>query len=373
MDICTLHYEDKEIPVTYKEDLVQSRLDEAQYMLKKAKEYFDTIDITQEMMDLSIAKEVMASSYIEGYEMYRFEDWLIKAEKGGTQAEKANLSGYKAYKAYWESLNVPSNKEELRDLWRILVKYKFYLTNFRRQGVRVGNRFHTSHVAPNQRFVRGLLDEMYTNTLPEFNDNAILQSLIFHYLFTYIHPFLDGNGRTARLIEQLIIQKQYNLKLCIPISEIILQDKKAYYKTFKSGQTFGEDHLDVLSIDITDFINNNCSFIIRGIQKIVINNGYSKIHDEHKLPDELNFFPHSEINTNIEENIDIFRIPESGEKPKFREIKQEFKEFKHYTREEIIDICGSLQEFCELQLEGKITERDYGYTYSERGEKVMYI
>jgi Fic family protein len=49
-----------------------------------------------------------------------------------------------------------------------------------------------------------LLD--FVNTTPQKVDNIILAG-IFHQQFVLIHPFLDGNGRTARLITKVLLAK----------------------------------------------------------------------------------------------------------------------------------------------------------------------
>lgn len=54
-------------------------------------------------------------------------------------------------------------------------------------------------------------------------------SFYAHYELVTIHPFLDGNGRTARLLMNFIQQK-YNLPLGIVFSE----DKSQYYKALNS-------------------------------------------------------------------------------------------------------------------------------------------
>lgn len=42
----------------------------------------------------------------------------------------------------------------------------------------------------------------------EYNDHdALIQALALHYHFASIHPFLDGNGRTARAMEALLLQR----------------------------------------------------------------------------------------------------------------------------------------------------------------------
>ncbi|MCK4730186.1 MAG: Fic family protein [Candidatus Aenigmarchaeota archaeon] len=61
-----------------------------------------------------------------------------------------------------------------------------------------------------------------------------------HYEFVRIHPFFDGNGRTARLIMNLILmQKGY------PVTIILNNDRKKYYDTLKKAD-FG---------DIKPFVN----------------------------------------------------------------------------------------------------------------------
>ena len=45
------------------------------------------------------------------------------------------------------------------------------------------------------------------------NDNSIeliFRVAVFHYLFGYIHPFYDGNGRTSRFISITFYQKNLN-------------------------------------------------------------------------------------------------------------------------------------------------------------------
>lgn len=340
MDICSLEFEGKKVPVTFNEEKTSSRLAEAKYMLEKASLYFNSIKLEQSTIDEAIAEEVISSSYIEGYEVYFTARALaengLNAKKGvGTHADKAVLCGYRAYK---ELLGVKgsaiSNKKDLLSTWRTLIKYKPLLTNFRIVGVRVGNRFETVHVAPNAKCVRGMLDNMFDSTLPKYSDNVLLQSIIFHYIFTFIHPFADGNGRTARLIEQEMLMNHYNMDMCIPLSSAILQDKRLYYSTFNSGQTFGASHLDVLSIDISDFINNNCRFISQGIQKIMVANGYE---NDVQLP---------------------------------KELEQRKDGDGSYSREEAIEICGGVENYCNLLLTARIRECDYGMSYSKYREEV---
>lgn len=60
-------------------------------------------------------------------------------------------------------------------------------------------------------------------------EEKLALSFYAHYELVNIHPFLDGNGRTARLLMNFV-QKKYDLPLGIVFSE----DKPQYYKALNS-------------------------------------------------------------------------------------------------------------------------------------------
>ena len=47
------------------------------------------------------------------------------------------------------------------------------------------------------------------------NINSIIRISIFHYLYSYVHPFYDGNGRINRLISSYYISKKCSLYIWI--------------------------------------------------------------------------------------------------------------------------------------------------------------
>lgn len=52
--------------------------------------------------------------------------------------------------------------------------------------------------------------------------HPILRAVIFHYYFVYIHPFHDGNGRTARALTYMyLIQNGYSFFQYFSISSIV--------------------------------------------------------------------------------------------------------------------------------------------------------
>jgi Fic family protein len=72
--------------------------------------------------------------------------------------------------------------------------------------------------------------------------HPVVLTTIFHYKFVKIHPFLDGNGRLARIISSLIL-----LSYRIPPPAINNQDREKYIYCLRKGD------LDDLS-PLTNFI-----------------------------------------------------------------------------------------------------------------------
>lgn len=67
------------------------------------------------------------------------------------------------------------------------------------------------------------------------NDNieVLFRIALFHYLFGYIHPFYDGNGRTSRFISSYLLSQTLNPLIGYRISYTIKENIKHYYDAFK--------------------------------------------------------------------------------------------------------------------------------------------
>ena len=74
-----------------------------------------------------------------------------------------------------------------------------------------------------------LLDELI-NIIDQSNMHPIETVAFLHHRFVEIHPFIDGNGRVARLLTNLyLITKGY------PTIVLKTEDKRKYYKLLKSS------------------------------------------------------------------------------------------------------------------------------------------
>lgn len=65
--------------------------------------------------------------------------------------------------------------------------------------------------------------------------SPVLVAGISQFQFVHIHPFIDGNGRTARLLSTLILYKTgYDFKRMFTISEYYDKDRPSYYQAIQS-------------------------------------------------------------------------------------------------------------------------------------------
>ncbi len=66
------------------------------------------------------------------------------------------------------------------------------------------------------------------STIPD-----IIRISIFHYLFGYIHPFYDGNGRTSRFISSYLLANSLEFLIGYRLSYTIKEKINEYYKAFQ--------------------------------------------------------------------------------------------------------------------------------------------
>jgi len=77
---------------------------------------------------------------------------------------------------------------------------------------------------------------------PGYFIHPVIRGIILHFWLAYDHPFVDGNGRTARaLFYWSMLRNEYELFEFISISEIILRAPVKYARAFLLTETDGND------------------------------------------------------------------------------------------------------------------------------------
>jgi Fic family protein len=122
------------------------------------------------------------------------------------------------------------SEDVIKDVHRIILKGIDDLEAgcYRRTNVRiVGARMIPPQAVKINKLMEELMTWYYENmtvlSIPEL-------SAQFHYKFVCIHPFIDGNGRVARLLMNLILMKNG-----FPPTVILKVDRKKYYRVLNEG------------------------------------------------------------------------------------------------------------------------------------------
>jgi Fic family protein len=102
------------------------------------------------------------------------------------------------------------------------------------------------HIPPSHQEIDKLMEEFCTFANDRGKElfflHPIAKSTILHFLIGYIHPFADGNGRTARaLFYWYLIKKGYWLIEYMSVSRIILRSKAQYARAYQYTELDGND------------------------------------------------------------------------------------------------------------------------------------
>ena len=115
---------------------------------------------------------------------------------------------------------------------------KEYAGRYRNAGVRITGANFTP---PNALKVDALMDELIEWVNEEKELPLIVRAIIFHHRMVWIHPFFDGNGRTVRLMFNLIL-----MSAGYPPAIILQQDRKKYYDALNKGNQGNYEKLVLL-------------------------------------------------------------------------------------------------------------------------------
>ncbi|QPD04368.1 MAG: Cell filamentation protein Fic [Candidatus Nitrospira kreftii] len=72
--------------------------------------------------------------------------------------------------------------------------------------------------------------------------HPVLVAGIAQFQLVHIHPFVDGNGRTSRLLSTLCLYRSgYDFKRLFTLSEFYDRDRSAFYRAIQSAREQGMD------------------------------------------------------------------------------------------------------------------------------------
>ena len=111
-----------------------------------------------------------------------------------------------------------------------------YLTHeeagkYRNHGEGVFDGEKVIFIAPPENLVPQLMLDLFEWLKNDEETPILIKSCVFHYEFLFIHPFGDGNGRIARLWQNVLLSKWNYIFEYIPIESQIHKYQNEYYNT----------------------------------------------------------------------------------------------------------------------------------------------
>lgn len=149
---------------------------------------------------------------------------------------------------------------------------------YRSGGVGVFGETGLVHMAPPPQRVPELMGDLFA-WLKRSKDHLLIRSCVFHYEFEFIHPFSDGNGRTGRLWQSLILGRLNPLFEHLPVENMIYANQPEYYNAIAASTSEGQ------SGPFIDFMLNE---ILKTLQKNIKEEVPNKIPD--KVPNKSELF-----------------------------------------------------------------------------------
>ena len=202
----------------------------------------------------SLMEEAIYSSKMEGASTTRIvaKDMLRKKKSPQNKSQQMIVNNYNTIQYIVEHKEQPLTEELLLTIHRLMTEKT--LDNPEDAG-----RFRTNDKVVVADMVEG--DIIYTppsfQEIPEFveslcnffnNDNPrtfihpIIRGIIVHFMLAFMHPFVDGNGRTARaLFYWYMLKEGYKLTEYMSISRVIAKSKANYEKAFRYVENDGND------------------------------------------------------------------------------------------------------------------------------------
>lgn len=332
-----LHYLDFNFGAGIQKEQLLSDLDKHQYLSN------------------ALMEESIFSSMIEGATTTRVKakDMLRKGKKPSNKSEQMILNNYKTIQYISENKNEEITLEKLFEIHKLATENTLEEENcgvFRfSNDVMVMNQITGEIVHTPPPFDE--LNDLMKSFCEFFNENPkedfihpIVKASILHFLIGYIHPFVDGNGRTARaLFYWYLLKNGYWLTEYLSISRVILKTKTQYEKAYI--------YTEIDEMDVTYFIHYQVKVLIQAFEDLK-NYISKKKKEENKLSKYLKLSNINERQAQI-----LFWIEEDNNR--FFTVKEIENIFKITNQTARTDI----EELVEYEFLKKISVNKKSFNY----------
>lgn len=243
----------------------------------------------------SLKDEIALTNEIEGVRSTRkeIEDAIDSIKNDKSARFKGLVDKY--FKLISNEIIPLNNCEDIRTIYDALVLPEIEKENlpdgilFRKEPVQVVSATQKEKhrgIMPESKIIESL--DLCLDFLKNDDIDSLIKISALHYLFGYIHPFYDGNGRTSRFISSYLIKNELDVLLALKLSYTVKNNINKYYKAFDVCNDRKNKG------DITFFVVTFLELLSQASDDL-----YTKIAD---LNDQLNYY-NNIINTLVNEKV----------------------------------------------------------------------
>lgn len=203
-------------------------------------ELLDAADAAEAMID-----EAVYSSMIEGAFTSREKAaaFIRKQKSPQNKAEQMVQNNYDALTFVLEHIDEPITERTILEIVRIVTRSaaEVEVQAYRTETVYVTGREGIVYAPPEANQVPMLMQSLVT-FIADSELHPILKACIAHFYFVYVHPFGDGNGRTARALSlMMLLQAGYDFFRFFSISGIVAGERAQYYRAMLNVEEADSD------------------------------------------------------------------------------------------------------------------------------------
>ena len=194
----------------------------------------------------SLMEEAIYSSQMEGAATTRkvAKDMLRRQISPKDKSQKMIVNNYQTIRFIVENKQTPLTPELVLHIHHLMTdktlndpKDAGRLRTNNEVVVEDGITHEVVHTPPSFEELPTFLKELckyFNETSARVFVHPVIRGIIIHFMVAYMHPFVDGNGRTARALFYWYMLKQgYWLTEYLSISRVIAMSKKSYEKAYQ--------------------------------------------------------------------------------------------------------------------------------------------
>ena len=212
----------------------------------------------------AVVDEAVYSSVIEGAFTSREQamDFLRRNRTPRSKSEQMIKNNYDALTCVLEHLDEPICEETILAIARIVTRSaaEVQVSGYREGMVYVTGREGVVYTPPRAEVVPEMMRAL-VKFIRESELHPLLKACIAHFYLVYVHPFGDGNGRTARALSyMMLLQAGYDFFRYVSVSGVVAEERGRYYRAMRS--------VEESDGDMTYFIDAYSAVLARTVQRM---------------------------------------------------------------------------------------------------------